>query len=113
MTCSVPSGSGGANGANGAKFPPLLRTADAMRARFETIVTLADGSVVGSWSQEWKAECFDRHAEAVRVLRFSERDARRAHLDRHELEHGAESRKRLEAEIMRVWTARRVAAGIA
>lgn len=85
-----------------------------LREAFEQPVTLLDGTVVGSWSQEWLHEC-----EALTVLRMPSKAARIAHLrgaidpvtgDRKGglvKKRGLESVEKLENTIMALWRAGR------
>jgi hypothetical protein len=83
-----------------------------VRECYERQITLMDGTAVGSWSQEWLIECRDRHLEALKVLGFATKEVRQDHLAKYEARLGAEARRRLDAEIMRVWELRRAELGI-
>lgn len=76
----------------------------------DNAVTLCDGSVVSTWSPEWRAECLERHNDAMAVLSLSSREARRRHVDTLTARRGAVYGARLEAEVKTVWHARRAAA---
>ena len=82
-------------------------------------VALLDGTIVSSWSPEWRAETLARHLKVGVILPLPDRDARRAALDLYEremshhavihrvpvqpAEYAAEARRRLEAAILDTW----------
>lgn len=72
-------------------------------------VKLIDGREVTTWCECWRVECFERHQEALMVLRFHDRDVRIANLARVESERGLVARERLAAEVLRIWEQRRAA----
>ena len=88
-----------------------------------TTVTLLSGATCCSWCHRWRSECHDRAVEAHAVLRLPDRDSRRARLDTYEANarldavrlgvpadaYAAESRRRVEAEIMAIWRSRQAA----
>lgn len=86
-------------------------------------VTLLSGVTCCSWCAAWRQECLDRANEAYAVLRLPDRETRRARLDAYEANarldavrlgvpadaYAAESRRRVEAEIMAIWRSRQAA----
>lgn len=64
------------------------------------LVTLHDGRVVDTWSEEWRAEC-----EARAVLRMRSKDARYRWLDAVEKKRGRDARMELQRRVMAVWKA--------
>lgn len=92
-------------------------------------VTLLCGTVVSSWSAEWRAETLERHRMVDAILPLPDRLARRAALDRYEqdranhalihrlpvppAEYAAEARRRLEAAIVDAWRRAQPAAAAA
>lgn len=64
-------------------------------------VTLVDGAVVLSDSEEWRHEC-----EARTILNMPNKPLRVAQLDLTEQRRGRPARERLEAKILEVWEAR-------
>lgn len=56
-------------------------------------VTLYCGRAVSSWSEDWRAECFERHSECLRLEAMIDREARRTRLDAY----GVEVRRRAAA----------------
>lgn len=69
-------------------------------------VVLLSGVSVCSWCPAWLRETQARHAEALQVLGMVDRETRQDHLAKREAAFGAEYRRRLEAVIMEIWTAR-------
>jgi hypothetical protein len=68
-------------------------------ARVERVdVRLADGTVVDSASEAWRAECEARH-----VLRLPTKMRRYDYLDRVEGKRGKASREALQAAVMALW----------
>lgn len=45
-----------------------------------TLVRLYDGREVSSWSEAWRAECFERHSECLRLEAMIDKDSRHARL---------------------------------
>lgn len=74
------------------------------RERWERPVTLHDGRTVGSWSEDWRAEC-----EARSVLRLPDKMARNAYLLRVRQRRGEEAANALEELCRRIWRADRAA----
>lgn len=74
------------------------------RERYERQVELHDGRVVGSWSEEWRAEC-----EARAVLRMPTKMHRQGYLLRVRERRGQAAGNELERRVMAVWKAMREA----
>lgn len=72
------------------------------RERYEIQVELHDGRKVGSWSEEWRAEC-----EARAVLRMPTKMHRRGYLLRVADRRGQEAANALERHVMQLWEAER------
>lgn len=72
--------------------------------RGERLVTLHDGRVVGSWSEEWRAEC-----EARAVLRLPTKVRRQGHILRVRERRGDAAANELERRVMAIWKADREA----
>lgn len=86
-------------------------------------ITLIDGRVVSTWSQEWLEECGARHKEAKNVLGMATREIRQRHADtvyRERIEAQARVNgwpdppacadravERLKAEVLALWQRRR------
>jgi hypothetical protein len=77
--------------------------------RFAKPVQLADGGACCCHCELWRRECYERHVEAQKLLRFSSKEARLDYLARVEEERGKVARDRLAAETMRIWESRRAA----
>lgn len=78
-----------------------------MVAREEPLVTLCDGRRVSSYSHEWASECLERHSLVCDLATLPGRanlEARRSILGRIEVTDGAEMRRRVEAELLKVWS---------
>lgn len=73
------------------------------------VVTLADGRKVSSWSPEWRAECLERHAHAVRLLGLR-REFRAPALAAVAEDRGAVYAARLREAILSLRAARKAAA---
>lgn len=79
-------------------------------------VSLFDGSVVRSDSEEWRAECEARHVlrlsgylvtdDRGRQQRTSAQRHRHEYLERVEQKRGRASRDELQAHVMRIWNSR-------
>lgn len=68
----------------------------------EPMVTLRDGRVVGSCSEEWKWQCL-----AQTVLNMPSRHDRKVFLEKWGAKHGEDTRLALQNEIMALWSAGR------
>jgi hypothetical protein len=64
-------------------------------------VTLADGRVVSTYSEEWRLEC-----QARAVLNIKPLAKRQSHLDRMERNHGKKATDQLRDVMLQVWNAR-------
>lgn len=64
------------------------------------LVTLHDGRVVDTWSEEWRAEC-----EARAVLRMRSKGDRYAWLNAVENRRGKAARDALHARVLAIWRA--------
>jgi hypothetical protein len=72
------------------------------REQHERQVMLHDGSYVGSWSEEWRAEC-----EARGVLRMPTKMARQGYILRVRQKRGDAAANALEDRVMAIWKAQR------
>lgn len=68
------------------------------------LVTLHDGRVVDTWSEDWRAEC-----EARAVLRMPSKDHRYRWLDAVEKRRGRDARMELQRRVMAIWRAEQAA----
>lgn len=70
------------------------------REHREIQVTLHDGRVVGSWSEDWRAEC-----EARGLLKMPSKEERNRHLALVVKKRGEEAAERLRQHALRIWRA--------
>lgn len=97
---------------NNPAFPACPNTCPKPGGSIEVgTVQLSTGAQVCTWCPLWRAECQDRHKDALRVMDAPNRLARRSLVDVVGVAKGDTYKARLEAEVRRMWDARYKAAG--
>lgn len=76
----------------------------------DNLATLADGRVVSSSSEEWRAECLDRWRQVRKIRAELDPETRAIMLRNFGASRGPEWRRRLEAAVLVDWADARAAA---